>query len=99
MAIEVKLFLETGFRGEPITIDKVDEIRDLRSRYPDYWTRIKSVTVNEDAVLRAFSETDFRHEEMTCLPGENRDRLDSNNFDNRIKSFKVYDANNLRRPY
>ena len=50
-------------------------------------------------VLRAFSETDFRHEEMTCLPGEERDRLYSNNFDNRIKSFKVYDANNLQRPY
>ena len=99
MSIKVEFFLETGFGGESFTIEQEDAVRDLRTRYPDFWTKIRSIKVNEDAVCRAFSETDFRHEEMTCLPGEERDRLNSNNFSDRIKSFKVYDANNLRRPY
>ena len=99
MSILVELFPETGFGGEPLPIREAGDVRDLRTQYPDYWTRIRSIRVNENAVLRAFSETDFRHEEMTCLPGEERDRLNSNNFSDRIKSFKVYDANNLQRPY
>ena len=65
----VTFYLEDGFGG----LSKehgVGAVRDVRNWEPDFWTKIKSIKVSEDAVLRAFSETDFRHEEMTCLPGD-----------------------------